>query len=262
MVLVEHALDGAQGVLVGHRHGVGRLSAAKALVVLLGVRGEEVDPLLAGLDLVGGQAVHELPHDGLDVTEERAVDVAGVAELGTVDVDLDELDVGVVLLAPTVAEHPVEAAADEQDDVGRAQGEAAAGGGGVGVVVGDEALGHGHGLEGDVRLVDELGDLLLGAGVGGALAHDDHGVLGVLEQRQGLLDHSLVGGLRRVQVLGREQDLLGGVLIHGLAHEVVRHVHIHAAGTAGGGGADGALDTQGMSSMRSMRNESLAKGTA
>ncbi len=244
MVLVQHALDGAQGVLMGHGHGVCSLSTAKALVVFLGVGRQQVQPLLACLHLVGGQAVHQLAHDGLRIAHQRAVDRTGIAEFRLIDIDLYELDVGVVLLAFAVAQHPVEASAHQQDDVCRAHGKAAAGSGGVGVVIGDEALGHGHGLEGDVGLVDKRSQLLLSTAQSCALANDDPGVLGALQKLQGLLHHGGIGRLGRGEVLGRDEDLLGNGLLDGLTHEVVGEVYIDAARTACHSGADGALDAQ------------------
>ena len=85
-------------------------------------------------------------------------------------------------------EDPVEARAEQHDEVGVAEHVGAGGGGVVGRVGGDDASAHRRGEPGDAGFVDEFLDFLLGLGPGHAFADDDEGVGGGLERLDRGLD--------------------------------------------------------------------------
>ena len=100
-------------------------------------------------------------------------------------------------LALAVRQQPVEARADQHDDVGVLQHGRARRARALRMRVGQQALGHAHRQERNAALLDERADRVVGLRVGRALAEDDQRPLGALEHIERALDRIRRGNLRR-----------------------------------------------------------------
>ena len=159
------------------------------------------------------------------------VDRAVVAELGGVDVDVDHLEVGGEARRPAELDHPVEARADRQHDVGLGEGLAARVEEGQRVVLRDQAARDRRGVERDAGGLDE--GLERGGAVGPphAAARDDHRALRLREQRDGLRTAPGSPSVRGAGFQGPAVVQL--LLLDLLAEDVARHVEVDRAGPAG-----------------------------
>ena len=122
---------GGRGELGLHLDGVGLLD---------GING--IAPLLGALDV---EVVHLGNHHverGDDVAHYGRCDGSVAVDLFRFDVELDKLRRGVPLLALAVGEQPVETGTDEHYHIGLTEHEATRRGGTLGMVVGQEPLGH------------------------------------------------------------------------------------------------------------------------
>ncbi len=77
-----------------------------------------------------------------------------------------------------MAQQPVQSRAQQHHHVTAAERQRAGRRHRLGMVVGKQTLGHGHGQERDPGGLDELANLVLGPRIGGALADHDQGPLG------------------------------------------------------------------------------------
>jgi hypothetical protein len=130
------------------------------------------------------------------------------------------------------------------------------------MIIGQQSLGHRHRQERDPGRLHERPDLLIGLGVGGALAEHDQRPLGPLQQAEGAVD-----SLRRGQLPGRGVGDLphrpgSGDGVHRLTEHLAGNIEIDAAGPARDGRADRPGYPSPMSSTRSMRYAALANGRA
>ena len=78
--------------------------------------------------------------------------------------------------------------------------------------------------------------------IGGALAEEDGGILGVGNEVYGALDGVGIRSGLGYSVDGLEEKFLGLCGVHDLTEGGSSHVDVYAAGTAGDGGAVGAGD--------------------
>ncbi len=177
-------------------HGGGILHEARRhlcdVLVALGVDG--LHPI-GRRGLPGAVDAGEQSGDaGADIAHQRRGDLDVRVHFLGLDVDLDEL-LGRIApgLALAVGQQPVEAGAHQNDHVGILQRRGARGTGGLGMGVGQKALGHAHGQEGNAALLDEFADRLVGLGIGRALAEDDQGTLGALEHLERALHRIRTG---------------------------------------------------------------------
>jgi hypothetical protein len=132
-----------------------------------------------------------------------------------------------------MAQQPVEAGADQHDDVGFLEDEGAGRGCRLGMGIGQQALRHAHGQIGNAGLLDQCTDIGVGLGVGGALTQDDQGFLGALQQSKRAIDGLERGDLARRRVDDLDQRPLTLGSIDRLAEQLGRQVEIDAAGTPG-----------------------------
>ncbi len=135
-------------------------------------------------------------------------------------------------------QQPVEARADQQDDVGVLQHRGARGTGALRMRVGQQAFAHAHRQERRAALLDEGADLIVGLRVGRTLAENDQRTLGALEDIERALDRVGRRNLRRRGIDHFHERLLAGLGIHHLAEKLGRQVEIDAAGAARDRGAD------------------------
>ena len=134
-----------------------------------------------------------------DVADHRRDDLDVGVHLLRLDVDLDELlRLRAPGLALAVRQQPVEARADQHDDVGLRQHGRARRARALRMRVGQQALAHAHRQERHAALLDELADRIVGLRVGRALAEDDQRALGALEHVERALDR-----VRRRNLRGR-----------------------------------------------------------
>lgn len=106
---------------------------------------------------------------------------------------LNDFDVGVETRRPAKVEHPVEAGAQQDDDVGLLQCQRTGRTDAVRTGVVDDALAHGRGQDGNVGAAHQLVDGRLGAGVSHALADDQQRSLRRLQQRHCLAHSGRIG---------------------------------------------------------------------
>ena len=104
------------------------------------------------------------------------------------------------------------------------------------------ALGHRHRQERNAGLLNQLTDLVVDLRVGRALAQDDQGTLGALENVERALDGGRRGNLLRRGVDHLDERLVALFRGHDLREELRRQIEIDAAGTARARGANGARD--------------------
>ncbi len=84
--------------------------------------------------------------------------------------------------------HPVEPGPQQQDYICPLEGGRAGGGDRAAVSVWNDPLPHGRGEEGQVGAAHQAAHRRLGAGVGGALAHDHQGAPGGAEEGGGAME--------------------------------------------------------------------------
>ena len=190
--------------------GLLRLGRRCALVLCCGA-GEASGQLRLRKRLPASKFVVQLRHHGSDVgvdAERRLAGAVDAAELLGRDVDLNDFHVAAELGRSTEMQDPVEAGAEEEDDVGGAEGGGARGGGVERRGVGHDAFAHGRGEERDVGGCDEGVDEVLCARVGGAFAEDDEWGCGGAEEDGGLgYEGGVCGGFGR----GRDERTARGV---------------------------------------------------
>ena len=173
------------------------------------------------------------------VADNGDLHLADLADLGRVDVDMD--DFGVRGELGELAGHAVgEARAACDDQVGLGHGKVcvlravhAHGTDVERVGSGERALAHERGDHGQLQRVRQLDQLIGGTGADHAAADVEHGALGALhalDRCADLLGVAAVGGAIRGQV-----DLIGIVEHHLLRQDIGGDVDQHRAGTAGCG---------------------------
>ena len=205
-----HGAGGAHGDGVLGRHPLHRadhLGVGGELVGVLRRRGGDLGdggvPVGAGLGVGRGEA--RVAEGGVDLLERHLgvaddADGAVLQRVVAVDVDRDELAVGVGEDRPRAGGEVLEAGADADDEVGRRAGVVAAGRAGDAgraevhrVLPGGRALA-GLGLDDrDVAARGEVGEQVLGAGVEHAAAGDDHRRLRGADRGDDLGDLDRVG---------------------------------------------------------------------
>ena len=175
-------------------------------------------PVTALVQSAGG-AGHLLPmpsrsadtHEPMSPTTGATISTLRV-HLLRLDVDLDELLRRVAPgLALAVRQEPVQARADQHDDVGVFQHGRARGARAQRMRVGKEPLAHAHRQERDAALLDERADIVVGLRVGRALAEDDQRTLGALEHVERALDRRRRGYLGRRRIDHLDERLGAGV---------------------------------------------------
>ena len=124
------------------------------------------------------EASDELASDGLAIADERDLGRDVGTDLLLRDVELDNADVGIEARGHAEVEDPVQARAHEEDNVGVLEGVRARTSDRKLVVVGDDALAHGGGEEGQLRRFEEFTHFVRGVRVGHALADDDERAVG------------------------------------------------------------------------------------
>ena len=200
-----------------------------------------------GLDPVGRRgrplavdALEQRRHAGADVADQRSDDLDIAVHLLGLDVDLDEfLRSGLTPgLALAVRQKPVEAGADQHDDVGVLQHRRARRARPLRMRVGQQAFGHAHRQERNAALFDQGADLVVGLRVCRALAEDDQRALGALQDIERALDGGRSGKLGGRRVDDLDERLRAGIRVHDLREQLGRQIEIDAARTAGHGRAD------------------------
>src|SRR5215472_14566863 len=101
-----------------------------------------------------------------------------------------------------------------------------------------QALGHAHRQERNAGFFDERADLIVGLGIGGALAENDQWTLGVFEYVERALDGRGCRDLRRRGINDLDQRFGAGFGIDYLSEQFRRKIEIDAAWTARNRGAD------------------------
>ena len=145
-------------------------------------------------------------------------------------------------LALALRQQPVEPRADEHDDIGFRQHVRACRRCRLLVRVGQQALGHRHRQVRDAGLLDQRADVGIGLRVGRALAEDDQGLAGALEQIERALHGIGRGNLLRRGVDDLDQRRLAGRGVDRLREQLRGKVEVHAAGAPGHRRADRARD--------------------
>ena len=141
-------------------------------------------------------------------------------------------------LALAVRQQPVEAGADQHDDVGVFQHRRARRAGALRMGVGQQPLGHAHRQKRNAALFDQGADRVVGLRVGRTLAEDNQWPLGAFEHVERALDRGRRGNLRRRRVDDLDQRLFARLGIHHLPEQLGRQIEIDAARTARHRGAD------------------------
>ena len=116
---------------------------------------EVVEPCRAWADPAGLERRQQRGHGGRDIAHHRRDDGAITVHFRRHDVELNKLRRRRPLRALAVAEQPVQARADQHHHIGMRQREGARRGNRLRMVVGQQALGHGHRQERDPGLLDE-----------------------------------------------------------------------------------------------------------
>jgi hypothetical protein len=225
---VAHLLAEAQGM---NGRGVTR----HGLVLLGGLLGVEDAELprprrvALGVDLALSLGAKLLEH-GARIACDGHVHVAVVAELGRVDIDVNDLEVRGEAGRTSELDDPVEARAYGQHHVGLGEGLAAGVQEGEVVILGDEAARDRGGVEGDSSGLHER---LEGGGAVGPpdpAARDDDRPLRLAEERDGVLDGGGVAeGARRGAPRGGIDHAL---LLDLLAEHVAGQIEIDGAGAS------------------------------
>ncbi len=171
---MEDGFDGGEGAGVGHgKGGLGGFACGGFEVFGSGdgeVGGVGGD---GGVVVPGAEGGDELRDDGEEIAVDGEVGSGVVEPKGFgADIHLDELCGGVPFGGVPEVEDPIQAGAEEEDDVGFGEGGATRAGGVKGVGVWDDAFAHGGGEEGEAGIGDEVADGRFGTGVGCAFADD------------------------------------------------------------------------------------------
>ena len=195
-----------------------------------------IDPLALFERLV------ELPDDRLAVADQPDLGRRVLADRLRGDVQLDDAHVLVEARRQTEMHDPVQPCAHQEDDVGILERVAAGRPDRQRMAVGHHPLAHRRGEERQLGALDEGADLVLGAGVGHALADDDERPLGRPERVQRALD-ILRHGLRARRVRAARR-LVHDQLVDLSGDDVVRHVEIARAGPAVDRVSDRHLDVE------------------
>ena len=231
---VAHLLAEAQrmdGRLVG-RHRAVRLG------LLLGVDGPELPhpSAVAGRIDAPARLGGELLQHGAGVPGDGHVGHAVVAELGGVDVHVDDLEVGGEARRAPELDDVVEAAAHDQERVGLGEGLGPGVEEGQRVVLRDQAARDRRGVERNARRLDERPKGGGGVGPPDAAPPEDDRALGARQERDGLADRRGValGPGRRPPHRGIRHRRL----VHRLAEDVTGQVEVDGARPAGGGVAE------------------------
>ena len=159
---------------------------------------------------------------------------------------------------------PIQAGADQHDDVGVFQHRRARRARRLRMRVGQEALGHAHRQEGNAALFDQGADRVVGLRIGRAFAENDQRTLGALEDIKRALDGGRRRKLGRRRIDDLDQRLGSGFRIHHLREKLGRQIEIDAARTAGHGCANSArhadADVGGMQNAESRLAQRLGNG--
>jgi len=139
----QHVADRSQRTVELHRMWICGQSLRHLGAVLVRAGGQRRAPRCRRQDLAV-VVLDERLHHRADVAGQRCGDRLVAVELGRLDVDLDELGIGIPLRRVAVAEQPIEPGTDEHDDVGFAQSQRTRRGDRLRMIVGDQALGHRH----------------------------------------------------------------------------------------------------------------------
>ena len=184
----EHAFDGAESTVEIHRVGVGGEVGRHELYVVLLVLSELIEPCgtrphLAGLEhrQQGRDGRGDIPYDWRS-------DGTIAVHLRRRDIQLNELRRRRPLRALTVAQQPVQPRADQHHHIGLRQCIRSGRRSRLRVVVGQQALGHGHGQERDPGLLDECANVSVRLRISRTLAEDDERPLSFGQHLQGALD--------------------------------------------------------------------------
>src|SRR5262245_27607079 len=185
---------------------------------------DRIDPVGRRRRPLAVDALEQSRYAGADVADQRSGDLDIAVHLLGLDVDLDEfLRSGLApSLAFAVRQQPVQAGADQHDDVGILQHGRARRTRRLRVRIGQEALGHAHGQERNAGLFDERADRVIGLRVGRALAEDDQGTFGALEDIERTLHGGRGGNLGGRRVDDLDQRLRAGIRVHGLSEQLGR----------------------------------------
>ena len=211
-------------------------------------------------------AIEQRRHAGADVADHWSDDLDVAVHLLRLDVDLDEFLR--VRLAPGLAlavrQQPVEARADQHDDVGVFQHRRARRARTLRMRVGQQPLAHAHRQERNAALLDQGADRVIGLRIGRALAEDDQRALGALQDIKRALDGGRRGNLSRRRVDDLDQRLRAGIRIHDLSEQLGRQIEIDAARTPRDSRADRArhanADVCGMQHAEGRLAERLGNG--
>ena len=192
-----------------------------------------------GAGHLAAHAVEQRGNAGADIADQGRDDLDVRIHLLGLDIDLDELLRRLTPgLALAVRQQPVEAGADQHDDVGVFEHGRTRRARALRMRVGQQALGHAHRQERNAALFDESPDQIVGLRVGRAFAEDDQRPLGVSEHVECALDRGRRWNLRRRRIDDLNQRLLSGLCIHNLTEQLGGQVEIDAARTARDGRAD------------------------
>ncbi len=188
---------------------------------------------------LGIDAIEQRGNARTNVADHRRDDLDVGIHFLRLDVDLDELLRSVAPgLALAVREQPVEACADQENDVGILENGGACRARALRMGVWQKALGHAHRQERNAGLLDQGADGVVGLGIGRALAEQAQRTFGALEHIERALDGGGSRKLGRSRVDHFHQRLGAGIGIHHLREQFRRQIEIDAAGTAGHSRAD------------------------
>ena len=195
-----------------------------ALHVLFLLLGEPIQPGGTRLDLAGLER-RQKGRDGRgDVAHHGGGDGPVAVDLGRQDVELNESRPRRPRWALAVAQEPVQPRADQHHGIGVRQGVRPGRRRRLRVVVRQQPLGHGHGLEWDAGLLDEGTDVGVRLRVRRALAQEDEGPLRPGEQVQGAPDRFRVGRLPRRRIDHADQRPRPGLAVQGGSQHVAREI--------------------------------------
>ncbi len=225
--------------MIIHRRGVAHQLRRHLGNVVVTLLVDGVDPVGRCGGPAAAHALEQRGDAGADIADHGGHDLdVGIHFLG-LDVDLDEFLRRIAPgLALAVRQQPVEAGADQHDDVGVLQHGRACRTGRLHMGVGQQALGHAHLQERRAGLFDEGADLVVGLRIGGTLAENDEGAFRPLEHVERTLDGGWGRDLGRRSVDHFHQRLCAGSRVHHLTEKFCGQVEIDTAGTARDRGTD------------------------
>ena len=196
----------------------------------------------------GADAGEQRRHAGADVADHRRGDRHVAVDLGRRDVDLDELlppapwRVAAPGLALAVRQQPVQARADQHHHVGFGQHVRTRGRCRLRMVVGQQALGHGHRQVGDAGLLDQARMSASACAYAAPLPSRISGRLAPLSRSSARCTASGAGIWRGAGSTTLISDLLARLGVHRLREQLGRQVEVDAARPARQRRADGARD--------------------